>query len=217
MLFTFSSLAPVWHSLAPKSLSKEISSWLFQPIWKIWSSNWIISSRIGVKIKNIWNHHPEFELQLFGWNTHNVQSHNLIMRIPSRTAQLPSQLGSWYGIFTYNGSFFMVNVGKYTIHGRWILWDPLPQIIFESMIFPTSHLLGICFLVGIFWVFINQQRNAPWKALTKPWVPEICPIENPKLAPFQLQPRQIWSGLVNDFFLPAASPSLSTLFNETDV
>ncbi len=26
------------------------------PVWKIWSSNWIISPGIGVKIKNIWNH-----------------------------------------------------------------------------------------------------------------------------------------------------------------
>ena len=33
------------------------TGWWFQPIWKICSSNWIISPRIGVKIKNIWNHH----------------------------------------------------------------------------------------------------------------------------------------------------------------
>ncbi len=32
------------------------ASWWFQPIWKICSSNWIISSRIGVRT-NIWNHH----------------------------------------------------------------------------------------------------------------------------------------------------------------
>ena len=30
------------------------SWWLNQPIWKICSSNWIISSRIGVNINNIW-------------------------------------------------------------------------------------------------------------------------------------------------------------------
>ncbi len=34
-----------------------VSSWWFQPIWKICSSNWIISPRIGVKIKNNRNHH----------------------------------------------------------------------------------------------------------------------------------------------------------------
>ena len=34
-----------------------LTSWWFQPIWKICSSNWIISLRLGVKIKNIGNHH----------------------------------------------------------------------------------------------------------------------------------------------------------------
>ena len=34
----------------------ETSWWLNQPIWKICSSNWIISPRFGVKIKNVWNH-----------------------------------------------------------------------------------------------------------------------------------------------------------------
>ena len=33
--------------------------WLNQPIWKICSSNWIISPGIGVKIENVWNHHPD--------------------------------------------------------------------------------------------------------------------------------------------------------------
>ena len=37
---------------------ERITGWWFQPIWKIWPSNWIISPEIGVKIKNIWNHHP---------------------------------------------------------------------------------------------------------------------------------------------------------------
>ena len=35
------------------------SWWLNQPIWKIWSSNWIISPG-RVKIRNIWNHHLVF-------------------------------------------------------------------------------------------------------------------------------------------------------------
>ena len=33
------------------------SWWLDQPIWKICSSNWIISLSRGWKIKNLWNHH----------------------------------------------------------------------------------------------------------------------------------------------------------------
>ena len=41
----------------------------------------------------------------------------------SKTAFLTYFLGSMYGIFTYNlVAFFWVNVGKYTIHGSWILW-----------------------------------------------------------------------------------------------
>ena len=37
----------------------KLASWWFQPIWKILVklSNWIISPRIGVNIKNISNHH----------------------------------------------------------------------------------------------------------------------------------------------------------------
>ena len=41
------------------------SWWLNQPIWKIWSSKWVHLSQIGVKIKNIWNHHPEFQCILW--------------------------------------------------------------------------------------------------------------------------------------------------------
>ncbi len=40
----------------PKITNTISSSW-FQPIWKICSSNWIISPIFGVNIKNIWNHH----------------------------------------------------------------------------------------------------------------------------------------------------------------
>ena len=31
-----------------------ISSWWFQPLWKIWSSNWKSSPTFGVNIKNLW-------------------------------------------------------------------------------------------------------------------------------------------------------------------
>ena len=40
-----------------KMCQKWSSWWLNQPSWKIWSSNWESSPRIGVKIKNVWNHH----------------------------------------------------------------------------------------------------------------------------------------------------------------
>ena len=35
------------------------SSWWFQPIWKICSSNWITSPSRGRFMKNIWNHQPD--------------------------------------------------------------------------------------------------------------------------------------------------------------
>ena len=41
--------------------------WLNQPIWKICSSNWIISPRFGVKTKNIWNHHLD-DFEVLPWN-----------------------------------------------------------------------------------------------------------------------------------------------------
>ena len=46
---------------------RSFSSWWFQPIWKICLSNWIISPRFGVKIKNIWNHHQIIQ---FNWVFH---------------------------------------------------------------------------------------------------------------------------------------------------
>ena len=57
--------------LVAKSLDNLASSneclaswWLNQPIWKICSSNWIISARFGVKTTNIWNHHLAWVLKL---------------------------------------------------------------------------------------------------------------------------------------------------------
>ena len=43
------------------SFSEPINTswWLNQPLWKLCSSNWIISPRFGMKIKHIWNHHLE--------------------------------------------------------------------------------------------------------------------------------------------------------------
>ncbi len=54
-----------WHQMLPRSPFTRIGAptaptlWWFQPIWKICSSNWIISPcrNVGVKIKNVWNHH----------------------------------------------------------------------------------------------------------------------------------------------------------------
>ena len=39
-------------------ISWRVTSWWFQPHWKICSSNWESSPIFGVKIKNVWNHHP---------------------------------------------------------------------------------------------------------------------------------------------------------------
>ena len=46
-----------WWLGCPSSPPKRKAGWWFQPIWKICSSHWIISPKIGVKIKNVWNHH----------------------------------------------------------------------------------------------------------------------------------------------------------------
>ena len=39
----------------------KLSSWWFQPLWKNISTKWE-SSQIGVKIKNIWNHHQVIDI-----------------------------------------------------------------------------------------------------------------------------------------------------------
>ena len=49
------------------------SGWWFQPIWKICSSKWVHLPQIGVKIKNVWNHHPSEMLQIT-WDLHDLGS-----------------------------------------------------------------------------------------------------------------------------------------------
>ena len=44
----------------PSILSNFSSWWLNQPIWKIWSSNWIISPNKGEHQKKAWNNHLVF-------------------------------------------------------------------------------------------------------------------------------------------------------------
>ena len=49
--------------LATKAATKRVawqifSSWWFQSIWKICSSNWGSFPQVGMKIKDMWNHHP---------------------------------------------------------------------------------------------------------------------------------------------------------------
>ncbi len=51
------------------------SWWLNQPLWKICSSNWVHLPQIGVKIKNIWNHHLAMWYFKLTWDSHcNTQS-----------------------------------------------------------------------------------------------------------------------------------------------
>ena len=57
----FSALLKRW--LSHTHLVQKISSWWFQPLWKIWSSNWISSPIFGVKIKKSLScHHPDLHL-----------------------------------------------------------------------------------------------------------------------------------------------------------
>ena len=44
---------------APKIEIWRMTSWWFQPIWKLCSSNWVHLPQIGMKINNIWNHQPD--------------------------------------------------------------------------------------------------------------------------------------------------------------
>ena len=44
--------------MAMPTATLGFTTWWLQPIWKIWSSNWIISPRIGVKIPKIFELPP---------------------------------------------------------------------------------------------------------------------------------------------------------------
>ena len=59
MKVTGSEMGGALPSLPNKNFN-SLTSWWFQPLWKMCSSKWGSSSlKIGVRIKNIWNHHPD--------------------------------------------------------------------------------------------------------------------------------------------------------------
>ena len=65
------------------------SWWLNQPNWKICSSNWIISPRIEVKLKHIWNHHLE-NIPVRTWLKNQQNLNSLVKSITS-----PSEVPTW--------------------------------------------------------------------------------------------------------------------------
>ena len=52
---------------------RKITSWWLNHPFEKYSSNWIISPGIGVKIKNIWNHHPNHIQHNFGTHINQLQ------------------------------------------------------------------------------------------------------------------------------------------------
>ena len=49
------------HHWTSNLLSNNITSWWFQPIWKILYSQIGHLPQVGVKIKNVWNHQPDYD------------------------------------------------------------------------------------------------------------------------------------------------------------
>ena len=90
-----------------------ITSWWFQPLWNT-SQNGNLP-QIGVKIKDIWNHH--LELHWFSYFFPRIESDNLLELLPGPHLLVPSHGEPQF--FTYIWLMFMVNVGKYTIHGSY--------------------------------------------------------------------------------------------------
>ena len=130
----FSALLKRW--LSHTHLVQKISSWWFQPLWKIWSSNWISSPIFGVKIKNLWVATTQIcILWIF-----------LAKRLPIHEETLfTTPIGSmekWYICLHENHRFMPKNVGKYPIsHGS--VMGPLE--------FPE-------FLWGLFWFLLLGQH-----------------------------------------------------------
>ena len=76
----------------------------------------------------------------------------------SKTAFLTYFLGSMYGIFTYKlVAFLGVNVGKYTIHGSWILW--VRVYTSHNCFFGWVWLEVVVFLVDFeWWIFRTSPK-----------------------------------------------------------
>ena len=89
----------------------------FLPIWKICSSNWI-SPQVGMKIKNVWNHHLVTKLSHWVANS-KLRFYRTFMGF-SKAAQLPT---------TPNTTFFPGNSRVFSLRGWWI---PSFVIFFES-------------------------------------------------------------------------------------
>ena len=123
-------------------------------------------------------------------------AHDLIMRIPSRTAQLPSQLGSRYGIFTYNGSISMVNVGKYTymddgsygIPSHKSFWaDDFPNFPFDGDMFSRK-----------FFGLSSTSNERPLERPQQTLIPRNMPHWGPQTCALPVATSSDQSGLVND-------------------
>ena len=76
--------------------------WWFQPIWKICSSNWIISPGIRVKMKHLWScHHLE--------NIWKKSSHRLTPYHPCNG--IFTYMNGWFlWVFTYIGSKYIIPI-----------------------------------------------------------------------------------------------------------
>ena len=117
--------------------------WLNQPIWKICSSNWIISSGIGMNIKNIWNqqnHHLDVivyqRVILLSTAGSPHFSSNFCLRVGS-------PLWPWLRIFCATTSWCFVQMSFFV---GWVMnktlvllfntvdgWNPAPPGMYETL------------------------------------------------------------------------------------
>ena len=65
-----------------------------------------------------------------GWYPFLAWSHGKLEKIWARPF-LAFLIGSMYGVFTYISHKKQLNVGKYTIHGSYGIWNTCSQIIFQ--------------------------------------------------------------------------------------
>ena len=85
---------------------KAVSSWWFQPLWKICSSKWESSPSFGVNIKkNLWNHHlefgigPEDSFSLMIPSAKKSQASRTTSLILADAALPPSKWTAWLNLF----------------------------------------------------------------------------------------------------------------------
>ena len=141
----------------------------FQPIWKIWSSNRIISPGIGVKIKNIWNHHlASISTSLAQTATREVWNRNICS---PQQLQVGEPSFDWRPSVIQDNDVF--NSCRKTLNWRWLSHYAFSSgNKFEEPQLHQLHTYGPAFLILVYPVkniqYIKPHTHTPGNYYIQP-------------------------------------------------